>query len=201
VLRENDSIDNFVDRLLDSVRTLPIAITSPAMPQSLSLSTEIHTLVSRLRQAILLASALASALMAVVPCLAEGLVWPPITEPPTSQYAPGKWVWAELFTEDVKAAVRFYGKAFDWSFKEFPAARGPGYTLALSEGEPVGGLLQRDHSHEKERGSRWLGMISVPDVKAAARYAARGDVGLCKGIRSTGESTQLRTSSSRPTKT
>ena len=99
----------------------------------------------------MLAGALASALIAVAPCLAEGLVWPPITEPPTSQYVPGKWVWAELFTEDVSAAVRFYGKAFGWSFKEFPAQRGPGYTLALSDAEPVGGLLQRDHAHENTR--------------------------------------------------
>ena len=143
------------------------------MPQSLSLSTEIRALAyQRLRKAVLLASALASALMAVVPSLAEGLVWPPITEPPTSRYVPGKWVWAELFTEDVNAAVRFDGTAFGWSFKEFPAERGRGYTLALSDGEPVGGMLQREHAHEKERGSRWLGMISVPDVKAAARYAA-----------------------------
>ena len=142
------------------------------MPQHLNLLTEIRALAYRMRKAVLLASALASALMAVVPSLAEGLVWPPITEPPTSRYVPGKWVWAELFTEDVKAAVRYYGTAFGWSFKEFPAQRGTGYTLALSDGEPVSGMLQREHSYQKERGSRWLGMISVPDVKAAARYAA-----------------------------
>jgi predicted enzyme related to lactoylglutathione lyase len=134
---------------------------------------EIPALVCQcLRRAALLAGALASSLMAVAPCLAEGLVWPPITEPPTSHYVPGKWVWAELFTEDVSAAVRFYGKAFGWSFKEFPAERGRGYTLALSDVEPVGGMLQREHASEKQPGSRWLGMISVPDVKAAARYAA-----------------------------
>ena len=143
------------------------------MTQSLSALVETRApAYQRLCKAALFAGALAFTLTAVVPCLAKDPVWPPITEPPTSQYIPGKWVWAELFTEDVKSAVRFYGTAFGWSFKEFPATRGPGYTLALSEGEPVGGMLQRDHSHEKERGSRWLGMISVPDVKAAARYAA-----------------------------
>ena len=59
------------------------------------------------------------------------------------RHGPGKWVGAALFTEDVKTAVRFYGEAFGWSFQAFPAARGPGYTLAVSDGEPVGGLLQR----------------------------------------------------------
>jgi predicted enzyme related to lactoylglutathione lyase len=80
-------------------------------------------------------------------------------------------VWAELFTEDVTAAVRFYSEAFGWSFQAFPAAHGPGYTLALADGEPVGGMLQREHAYQQERGSRWLGMISVADVGAAARYA------------------------------
>ena len=126
----------------------------------------------RPRTAVLAACALALALTTASSCPAAGLVWPPITEPPTSHYVPGKWVWAELFTEDVKASIRFYGEAFGWSFQAFPAARGPGYTLAVSDGEPVGGMLQREHAYQKERGSRWLGMISVPDVKAAARYAA-----------------------------
>ena len=85
---------------------------------------------------------------------------------------PRQVVWAELFTEDVTAATRFYGEAFGWSFQDFPAQRGRGYTLAFSDGEPVGGMLQREHTYQKESGSRWLGMISVPDVKAAASYAA-----------------------------
>jgi uncharacterized protein len=123
-----------------------------------------------MRKRVLLACALA--LIAATPCVGQGLTWPPITEPPTNQYVPGKWVWAELFTEDVKKATRFYGEVFGWSFKEFPAPRGPGYTLALSDGEPVGGMLQREHAYDKQQGSRWLGMLSVPDVKAAARYAA-----------------------------
>jgi predicted enzyme related to lactoylglutathione lyase len=81
-------------------------------------------------------------------------------------------VWAELFTEDADAAVRFYGRVFGWTFQAFPAQRGPGYRLAFSEGEPVGGVLEREHAHQKTPGSRWVGMISVDDVKAAARYAA-----------------------------
>ena len=152
-------------------------------------------------KAALLAGALASALIAVVaPCLAEGLVWPPITEPPTSQYVPGKWVWAELFTEDVSAAVRFYGEAFGWSFKEFlpnavPATRWRSPTPSpwavcfsatmrtrKQPGEPVAGhdlgagrkggcaLRGRDH------GERWS---SAPRLARRPRRsgAARGPRG------------------------
>jgi len=107
-----------------------------------------------------------------VPCIGDDTLWPAITEPPTNSYVFGKWVWAELFTENVKAARDFYGKTFDWSFKLFSGGRGPSYTVALSDGEPVGGMLQRDHKHQKEPGSRWLAMLSVPDVNAAAKYAA-----------------------------
>jgi predicted enzyme related to lactoylglutathione lyase len=120
------------------------------------------------------AALLALVVTAVAPCMAHGQhgpQWPPITEAPTDRYVPGKWVWAELFTEDAKAATRFYGEAFGWTFETFPAARGPSYTLALAVAEPVGGMLQRTYAHQKETGSRWLGFISVPDVKAAARYA------------------------------
>lgn len=97
--------------------------------------------------------------------------WPPITEPPTHMQVPGRWVWAELFTEDAEAAQRFYARLFGWSFDRLGSGE-QGYALARSEGEPVAGLVQRTHEFVKEKGSRWLGMISVPDVAAAAQYAA-----------------------------
>jgi len=126
----------------------------------------------RLRNAGFSVCMLVIALMSALPTLAAGLTWPAITEPPTSRYVPGKWVWAELFTENAQAAQQFYRKVFDWSFQSFPSERGPGYTLALVEGESIGGMIQREHRFQSERGSRWVGMISVPDVKAAARYAS-----------------------------
>ena len=130
------------------------------------------SLCERLRTGTVPACAFVLALNAASTCLAIEPVWPAITEPPTSHYVPGRWVWAELFTEDVKAATRFYGAAFGWSFQVFPGPRGRDYTLAFSDGEPVGGMIQREHTYQKESGSRWLGMISVTDVEAAARYAA-----------------------------
>jgi predicted enzyme related to lactoylglutathione lyase len=126
----------------------------------------------RLCTAFLAACTSALALVALPACHAANVQWPAITQQPTSRHVIGKWVWAELFSEDVKVAVRFYGEMFGWSFQAFPEARGPGYTLALSAGEPVGGMLERGERFKNERGSRWLGMISVPDVKAAARYAS-----------------------------
>jgi predicted enzyme related to lactoylglutathione lyase len=120
---------------------------------------------------VLLACAVGLALAATPPCAAGDPVWPSITQPPTSNYVPGKWVWAELFTENAAIAVEFYGKVFGWTFQSLHAGHGPDYTLAFSGGDPVGGMLQREHRYDKQKGSRWVGMISVADVKAAAHYA------------------------------
>lgn len=98
--------------------------------------------------------------------------WPAITDPPTASHVPGRWVWGELFTEDVAAAQRFYGRLFGWTFDQLGTGD-DSYTLARSQGEPVGGLLQRRHKYVKEKGSRWLGMISVADVATAAAYAEK----------------------------
>jgi len=129
---------------------------------------------SPIRQRAIAAALLLFALMLAAPIsAADEPVWPPITEPSTSQYVHGRWVWEELFTENTSIAADFYGRLLGWSFQVKPAGRGPAYTLALLDGEPVGGMIERDHSYEQQRGSRWIGMISVPDVKAAARYAVK----------------------------
>jgi hypothetical protein len=43
-------------------------------------------------------------LLAVAAATAE-TYWPPITDPPTQQKHPGRWVWAELLTRDVGTAA------------------------------------------------------------------------------------------------
>ncbi|MEO8331441.1 MAG: hypothetical protein ABI479_03345 [Gallionella sp.] len=101
---------------------------------------------------------------AVTPALVEGRTWPAITETPAGVYVHGRWVWGELLTEDAEAAKRFYGSVFGWSYQTLGEGKDT-YTLARSAGDLVGGMIQRRHEIVKEKGSRWLGMISVPDVK------------------------------------
>ena len=108
---------------------------------------------------------------AAVVARAGTVVWPAITDPPTNVHVPGRWVWIDLFTEDADAARQFYGKLFGWTFSAPDAAKSA-YEVARVGNEPVGGIIQRNHSYVKERGSRWVGMISVSDVAKAASYAA-----------------------------
>ncbi len=102
--------------------------------------------------------------------------WPPITDPPTDLHHTGRFVWAELLTRDVGAAAEFYGKVFGWTFETYgPADDLKTYTLVLSGGTPIGGMVYASPRDDKQQkpAARWIGLISVPDVDAAASYVAK----------------------------
>ncbi len=101
--------------------------------------------------------------------------WPPITTPPTGVHLPGKWVWADLITRDVGEAVEFYGQVFGWTFETYgPKDDLQTYTLVLADGEPIGGMVFDWSKSPTERSARWVGQISVPDVKAAESQVRSG---------------------------
>jgi len=95
--------------------------------------------------------------------------WPPITDPATNTYTPGKWVWAELLTRDVGRAAEFYGKVFGWTFETYgPKDDAKTYTLVSSGGTPIAGMVfmnPRDRSMKPD--ARWVSLVSVNDVKLA----------------------------------
>jgi hypothetical protein len=96
--------------------------------------------------------------------------WPPIVDPPTNQYTPGRWVWGDLVTSDVAAAAEFYGKVFGWTYETYGGEDDRDtYTLVLANGLPIGGMVFDQRA--KKGGvpsARWIGLVSVPDVAAAA---------------------------------
>jgi predicted enzyme related to lactoylglutathione lyase len=96
--------------------------------------------------------------------------WPPIVDPATNQHTPGRWVWADLVTSDVAAAAEFYGKVFGWTFETYGGEDDRDtYTLALSDGLPIGGMVFDQRAIKGDVPSaRWIALVSVPDVKAAA---------------------------------
>lgn len=74
----------------------------------------------------------------------------------------GKFVWAELASDDVAAASRFYGDLFGWTFHEVD-----GYVTAYNHDEPVAGMFYYPRPKNAAGKPRWFGYISVPDVKQA----------------------------------
>jgi predicted enzyme related to lactoylglutathione lyase len=114
--------------------------------------------------ALLLVSLLAGA------ATAPATYWPPITDPPTGTYTPGKWIWAELLTRDVARAAEFYGQVFGWTFETYgPKDDAKTYTQVSSNGTPIAGMVflnPRDRSMKPD--ARWVGITSVTDPQLVA---------------------------------
>jgi uncharacterized protein len=99
---------------------------------------------------------------------------PPLMQPPVASEHPGKLIWAELRTPDLGAAKRFYGGLFGWSFRDIHAPSVE-YSVALLDGAPIAGLVQRTARPASKSQPAWVPFLSVPSVRAAAQaIAAQG---------------------------
>ncbi len=95
---------------------------------------------------------------------------PAISETPTGAYIQGRWVWAELFTDNVDTEKAFYQEVFGWQFE----SRGTGanaHTLVRVNGRPIAVIIHYAKTSDAERSARWLPFISVPDAARAAELA------------------------------
>jgi predicted enzyme related to lactoylglutathione lyase len=101
--------------------------------------------------------------------------WPPLVDPATNQYTPGRWVWADLVTSDVAQAADFYGKVFGWTFETYGGEDDrETYTLALADGLPIGGMVFDARAQKDATPSaRWIGLVSVSDPTAVADRVKR----------------------------
>jgi predicted enzyme related to lactoylglutathione lyase len=100
---------------------------------------------------------------------AEEALLPPLTTVPHSPRLPGKFVWADLVTDDVPAARAFYSHLFGWTFREIG-----NYTIASNDERPLCGLVQRSRPADGTARPRWFGYLSVDSVEKAKRAAIEG---------------------------
>lgn len=89
---------------------------------------------------------------------------PPLTTVSGSSRLPGKFVWADLVTDDVPAARKFYAELFGWRFWDIGS-----YTIGLNDERPVCGMFQRPRPKDRAAEPRWFGYISVASVDRAER--------------------------------
>jgi predicted enzyme related to lactoylglutathione lyase len=110
------------------------------------------------------------ALAALGFALAEGVggELPPLSTVPGSPRLPGKFVWADLVTDDVSKATKFYGGMFGWTFQD----QG-GYLIAANDSRPVCGLFQRPRPADASAKPRWFGYLSVTSVEQAKKVVTR----------------------------
>lgn len=77
---------------------------------------------------------------------------------------PGKFVWADLVTDDTAAAQAFYTRLFGWRFYDTG-----GYAIGLNDERPLCGMFQRPRPKDQSAHPRWFGYISVPSVAKAEK--------------------------------
>ena len=85
------------------------------------------------------------------------------------QTHPGRFIWYDLATDDPAGARAFYGAVFGWRFRPVEGARAS-YTLIEDATGKVGGMFRQARPVDAPVGSRWLGLISVPDPAKTADY-------------------------------
>jgi predicted enzyme related to lactoylglutathione lyase len=83
----------------------------------------------------------------------------------------GQFVWHELMTADVDAALKFYGEVIGWTGSETAGPNGRYTTLKVGE-HGVGGMMELTPAM-REGGARpgWLGYVGVEDIEAYAHKA------------------------------
>lgn len=100
--------------------------------------------------------------------LAAPVELPSLVQPPSNEHYRGKIIWVDLVTPDLAGAKRFYGGLFGWTFQDFSLG-GAAYCVAVLNGRPIGGLLQRKIGPRERKQPAWLTFLSVPDVVDAER--------------------------------
>jgi uncharacterized protein len=95
---------------------------------------------------------------------------PPLNSPATTEIHPGKMLWADLVTPDLAAAERFYGGLLGWTFQSVRAGRS-NYAVAMLDGRPVAGLLQKAMPSGERHQSAWLTFLAASDIDNVKRLA------------------------------
>ena len=86
----------------------------------------------------------------------------PVTESPSGEVYPGKFIWHDLVTLDAVAAGKFYEQLFGWQLEYHG-----NYAVARNDGKLVAGILQVEPAEGRKRDAVWIPSVSVADLDAA----------------------------------
>lgn len=90
---------------------------------------------------------------------------PPITDPPSGEHLPGKFIWADLFSSDVEKSRSFYEQVFGWEWQAVKQPPKP-YGIFYVGDVPVAGLAHREAPDGGDSYGRWVHYVSVANVGA-----------------------------------
>lgn len=93
---------------------------------------------------------------------------PPLTTVSGSPRLPGKFVWADLVTDNALLAQKFYSELFGWRFYDYG-----GYFIGMNDERPLCGMFQRPRPKDQIAQPRWFGYLSVSNVEKAQRAVTK----------------------------
>lgn len=93
---------------------------------------------------------------------------PPLTTAKGNPRLPGKFVWADLVTDNALVAQKFYTGLFGWTFYDYG-----GYLVGMHDDRPLCGMFQRPRPKDRVVEPRWFGYISVSNVEKAQRAVTK----------------------------
>ena len=76
----------------------------------------------------------------------------------------GKFIWADLVTDDAAAARAFYASLFGWTFAEHGD-----FSLASKGGQNVAGIIKRPRPTDRPAKPRWICYVSVDNIEVAQK--------------------------------
>src|SRR5262249_11091303 len=98
----------------------------------------------------------------------EAPVLPPLTSASGNPRLPGKFVWADLVTDDVSAARKFYQNLFGWTFRSTG-----NYLIAANNERPLCGMFQKPRPEGRNAKPRWFGYLSTKNVEKAQKTVSQ----------------------------
>ncbi len=89
-----------------------------------------------------------------------------ITENPSGERYPGKFIWHDLVTPDAASAGKFYEELFGWQIEY-----GGKYAVVRNGGKLIAGILQVEPTDGHIRDAVWIPSVSVADLDSAIEIA------------------------------
>jgi len=117
---------------------------------------------------ILVVSAVLIFWMNISGCSKQQIQMPSVSQTADGQHHAGKFVWFDLYTDDLKSTTRFYEEVFGWSFQTTSFENSNVKTI-FRQGIPIANAIYTKPLKKDIKESRWLGYISVDDVDRACQ--------------------------------
>jgi len=107
-------------------------------------------------------------------CSKEQIIVPKVTPEPTHLRLVGKFVWYDLFTNDLQSTSRFYEELFGWSFSDTTSKERLVKTIDR-DGVPIANAILIDSEKGHVNECLWLSYMSVEDVDRALMVANKNN--------------------------